>query len=127
MTPGLQTYLRPALGGARMEVDLAPFAAAGPLKEARYLQSSAIAHHRYRRYHLISILLQRFHGRPAALWTFWWKPLNWPRRDVREIIFTAQTAVGPQPYIVSMAAPAAAVAYASHILRVAIRTFSPLT
>ena len=127
MTPGLRTYLRPALGGARMEVDMAPLAAAGPLKEARYLQSSAIAHHRYRRYHLISIQLQRFHGWPAASWTFWWKPLNWPRRDVKVIIFTAQTAVGPQPYIVSMAAPAGAAAYASHILRVAMRTFSPLT
>ena len=126
MTPGVQTYVRPPLGGARLEVNMAAFAAPGPVKEARYLQASAIAHHRYRRYHLVSILAQRFHGWPAASWTFWWKPLNRPRRDVAEIIFTAQTTAGPQPYILSMSAPAAHVAYASQVMRVAMRTFSAL-
>jgi eukaryotic-like serine/threonine-protein kinase len=127
ITPGIQTYLRPTFGGGRLEVNMAAFAAAGPVKEARYLQASAIAHHRYRRYHLVSILAQRFHGWPAASWTFWWKPLNRPRRDVAEIIFTAQTTAGPQPYILSMAAPAAQAAAASHVMRIAMRTFSPLT
>jgi hypothetical protein len=110
-----------------MEVNMASFAAAGPFKEAKFLQSKAIAQHRYRRYHLVSLLAQRFHGWPAAWWTFWWKPLGRPRRDVAAIIFIAHTTAGPQPYILSMSAPAAHATYASHVMRIAMRTFAPVT
>jgi eukaryotic-like serine/threonine-protein kinase len=126
MAAGLQTYIQPPLGGGRLEVNMAAFAAPGPFKEAKYLQAKAIAHHRYRRYHLVSLLAHRFHDWPAAWWTFWWKPLNRPRRDVTAIIFIAQTAAGPQPYILSMSSPAAQAAYASHVMRIAMRTFSPV-
>ena len=126
MIPGLQTYIRPALGTARLGIDMAPFAVQAPVREARRLQASAIAHHRYRGYHLVSIVRITFHGWPAASWTFWWKPLTSPRTDVTEIIFTAQTSAGPQPYILSMAAPATHAAAASHVLRIALRTFTPL-
>ena len=126
MTPGLQTYISPALGSARLGIDMAPFAAQAPVREARRLQASAIAHHRYRSYHLVSIVRITFHGWPAASWTFWWKPLISPRVDVTEIIFTAQTSAGPQPYILSMAGPAAHASALSHVLRVAMRTFTPL-
>lgn len=105
---------------------MAPFAVPAPVREARRLQASAIAHHRYRGYHLVSIVGITFHGWPAASWTFWWKPLTSPRIDVTEIIFTAQTSAGRQPYILSMAAPAAHAASASHVLRIALRTFTPL-
>jgi len=106
---------------------MAAFAEPGPFKEAKYLQAKAIAHHRYRRYHLVSLLAQRFHGRPAAWWTFWWKPPDRPRRDVAAIIFIAQTTAGSQPYILSMSAPAGQAAYASHVMRIAMRTFSPVS
>jgi len=127
MAAGLQTYLQPPLGAGRLEVNMAAFAAAGPLKEAKYLQAKAIARHRYRRYHLVSLLAQRFHGWPAAWWTFSWKPLDRPRRDVAAIIFIAQTTAGAQPYILSISAPAVHEAYASHVMRIAMRTFSPVT
>jgi len=127
MAAGLQTYIQPPLRAGRLEVNMAAFAAAGPFKEAKFLQAKAIGHHRYRRYHLVSLLAQRFHGWPAAWWTFWWKPLDRPRRDVAAIIFTAHTKAGPQPYILSMAAPAGRAAYASHVMRIAMRTFSPVT
>ena len=126
ITPGLQTDISPALGHARLGIDMAPFAVPAPVREARRLQASAIAHHRYRGYHLVSIMGITFHGWPAASWTFWWKPLTSPRIDVTEIIFTAQTSAGRQPYILSMAAPAAHAASASHVLRIALRTFTPL-
>jgi hypothetical protein len=126
MTPGLQTYITPVLGAARLGVDLAPFAVQAPVREARRLQASAIARHRYRSYHVLSIVAITFHGWPAASWTFWWKPLASPRTDVTEIIFTARTSAGPQPFIVSMAAPATHAAGASHVLRIALRTFTPL-
>ena len=126
ITPGLQTYIGPALGSARLGIDMAPFAVQAPVREARRLQAAAITHHRYRGYHLVSIVGITFHGWPAASWTFWWKPLTSPRTDVTAIIFTAQTSAGPQPYILSMAAPAAHAASASHVLRIALRTFTPL-
>jgi len=124
--PGVQTFIVPVLGTARLGIDMAPFAVRGPLREAKYLQATAIRHHRYRRYHLVSIVAQRFHGWLAASWRFWWKPLNRPRRVVAVIIFTAQTTAGPQPYIVSMSAPAVQAPYASRILQIAMRTFLPL-
>jgi hypothetical protein len=126
VSPGLQSFITPVLGGARLGVDMAPFAALTPLKEAKHLQAAAIVHHRYRRYHLVSILAEHFDGWPAASWTFWWKPLTRPRIDVTEIIFTAGTSAGPQPYILSMSAPDAHAAYASHVLSLAMRTFTPL-
>jgi hypothetical protein len=126
MTPGLQTAIDPQLGSALLGVDMAPFAVQAPFQQARHLQASAIAHRRYRRYHLVSILAIRFHGWPAASWTFWWKPLTSSRIDVTEIIFTAQTSAGTQPYIVSMSAPATHATSASHVLRIAMRTFTPL-
>jgi eukaryotic-like serine/threonine-protein kinase len=126
MTSGLQTYITPALGSARLGIDMAQFAVQAPVREARRLQASAITHHRYRAYHLASIVGITFHGWPAASWTFWWKPLSSPRIDVTEIIFTARTSAGPQPYILSMAAPATHAASASHVLRIALRTFTPL-
>jgi hypothetical protein len=126
LAAGVQSIITPLLGSARLGVDMTPFTAQLPVKEAKHLQAAAIAHHRYRRYHLISILPTRFHGWPAASWTFWWKPLTRPRVDVTEIIFTAGTSAGPQPYILSMSAPDAHAASAGHVLRVAMRTFTPL-
>ena len=126
LTPGVQSYLRPAAGAARLGVDLAPFAGQAPVREARYLQAAAIAQGTYRRYQLVSILPRRLHGWPAATWTFRWKPAGKPVIDVTEVLFTATTSAGPQPFDISMAAPAANASYASHVLGVALRTFSPL-
>ncbi len=126
VSPGLQSFITPVLGAARLGVDMAPYAALTPVREAKHLQAAAIIHHRYRRYHLISILAEHFDGWPAASWTFWWKPLTRPRIDVTEIIFTAGTSAGPQPYILSMSVPDAHAAYGAHVLRVAMRTFTPL-
>ena len=95
-------------------------------QEARRLQAAALAKGTYRRYHLVSILPRRFHGWPAATWTFWWKPAGRPAVDVVKVLFTAMATAGPQPYDISMSAPAYRSAYASHVLAAALRTFSPL-
>src|SRR6266851_5330290 len=126
MTPGLHTFIKPPGGRARLIVDMAPFAVPRPVREAHYLQAAAIAHNKYRRYHLVSISSRMFHGWPAAAWAFWWKPVNGARIVVTKIIFTAQTTAGPQPYILSMSAPATHLAAASQVFRVARRTFTPL-
>jgi len=126
MTPGLHTFIKPPGGRARLIVDMAPFAVPRPVREAHHLQAVAIAHNKYRRYHLVSISSRMFHGWPAAAWAFWWKPVNGARIVVTKIIFTAQTTAGPQPYILSMSAPVTHVAAASQVFRVARRTFTPL-
>ncbi|HEX5190874.1 MAG TPA: serine/threonine-protein kinase [Streptosporangiaceae bacterium] len=126
LNPGPQTVIKPQSGKARLIVDMAPFAVPGPVREARRLQAAAIAHTRYRDYHLISITKRTFHGWPAATWTFWWKPANAARIDVTKLIFTAQTSAGPQSYVLSMSAPAAHAAAAAKVFTVAKQTFRPL-
>jgi hypothetical protein len=127
MSPGLQTYFGPPVGSARLGVDLAPFVYNYPVREARYLQAYAIANHSYHAYHLISIIATRYHGSVAATWTWWWKgAYALYRTDVTDVIFTAHTSAGAQPFILSMSAPAPHVGHASHVMRVALRTFAPL-
>jgi len=126
LSPGVQSYISNPAGAARIGVDLAQFPGATPVRAARHLQAAAIAHGSYPRYHLVSILPRRFHGWPAATWTFWWKPAGKPVIDVTKTLFTSTTSAGPQPYDISMAAPASHASYASHVLAVALRTFSPL-
>jgi hypothetical protein len=107
-------------------VDMAAFAVVKPVREAKHLQAAAIAHSKYRNYHLVSITPRRFHGSTAATWAFWWKPTSTTRRDVTKIIFTAQTSAGPQPYVLTMSAPARLVASATKPFNVAKYTFRPL-
>jgi hypothetical protein len=126
LTPGVQSIVAPAAGAARLRVNLAPFVVQAPVREARRLQAAAIANGTYRRYHLVSILPRRFHGWAAATWTFWWKPAGRPAVDVVEVLFTATTSAGRQPYGISISAPAYRATYASHVMAVALRTFSTL-
>ncbi len=65
-------------------------------------------------------------GGPAATWTFWWEPASGARIDVTKLIFTAQTSAGPQPYVLSMSAPAPQAAAAAKVFTVAKGTFRPL-
>jgi hypothetical protein len=110
-----------------MNVNMAQFAVQGPFREAHHLQAVAIAQHTYRDYHLVSIVAITFRGRPAATWSFWWKPSVLAKPiDVTKLIYTANTSAGPQPYVLSMAAPAPSASYASHVMHVGMRTFVPL-
>ena len=126
LTPGLRSVIKPQAGAARMTVDMAPFAVANPVREAKRLQAAAIAHHTFRSYHLISITHRTFHGWPAASWSFLWKPVNGARIQVTKIIFTARTAAGPQPYVLAMAAPVPHLTAATKVFAVAKQTFRPL-
>jgi hypothetical protein len=127
MTPGLLTRFQPPTGVARLRVTMAAWAVHGPVREARHLQAVAIATHLYPRYHLLSILATTFRGRPAATWSFWWRPApGAPAIDVVDLMYTALTPAGPQPYILSISAPAPRARWASHIFGVAMRTFRPL-
>jgi hypothetical protein len=123
MIPNLLTVFRPLIGSARLDVNLAPFSVQGPVREAKYRQAMVIANQRYHAYHLGSILASTFHGHPAAIWVFWWRPrASLTAIDVTEVFVTIKS----QSYVLSMSAPAPRAAWASGILRVAMRTFKPL-
>jgi eukaryotic-like serine/threonine-protein kinase len=126
LTPGLHAVIKSSVGNIKLMVDMAAFAVANPVREAKRLQAAAITHSKYRSYHLVSITPRSFHGWAAATWTFWWKPTSTTRRDVSKIIFTAQTSAGPQPYVLTMSAPARLVASATKVFNVAKSTFRPL-
>jgi len=126
MTPGLTTTIRPLVGGVRLSVDMAPLAVQGPYRDAHHMQAVALALHTYRQYHLVSILAATYRGRPAATWSFWWKPSAVSKViDVTKLIYTAITPAGAQPYILTISAPGPSAASADHVFRVALRTFEP--
>jgi len=125
--PGLVTTFKPLLGPGRLVVSMTPFAVQGPVREARHLQAQALVRHLWPHYHLVSILAVTFRSRPAAMWTFWWRSRpGVAATDVVKLLYTARTKVGPQPYILTISAPAPRAAWANHIFRVAMRTFRPL-
>jgi eukaryotic-like serine/threonine-protein kinase len=126
LTPGLHAVIKSSVGNIKLMVDMAAFAVTKPVREAKRLQAAAIAHSKYRNYHLVSITPRRFHGSAAATWIFWWKPTSTTRRDVTKIIFTAQTSAGPQPYVLTMSAPVRLVASATKPFNLAKYTFRPL-
>lgn len=127
MTPGLNTVIKPVNGAARLGINMGTWPDAAPVKEAKRRQAVAIAKHKYRLYHLVSIVGTRFHGWPAARWTFTWQPANALHpTDVTELLFTAQTYEGPQQYVMSISAPSPRAAWALSKFHVAMRTFKAL-
>lgn len=127
MTPGLNTVIKPANGPVRLDINMGTWPIAGPVKEAKRRQAAAIAKHKYRLYHLVSIVGARFHGWPAARWTFSWQPANaLSPTDVTELLFTAQTFDGPQQYVMWVSAPSPKEAGALSRFHVAMRTFKAL-
>lgn len=127
MTSGLNTLIKPANGPVRLNINMATWAVPGPVKEARRQQAMAKANGHYPQYQLVSIVATRFHGWPAARWTFWWQPLNAVNpTEVVELLFTAQTYQGPQQYTMRISAPSPRVASALKRFHVAMRTFKAL-
>lgn len=127
MTAGLNTVIKPAAGAVRLDVNMGSWPIAGPVKEARRRQAAAIANDKYPNYQLGSIVGTRFHGWPAARWTFSWQPVTALHpTDVTELLFTAETSDGPQQYVMSISAPSARATWALSKFRVAMRTFKAL-
>jgi len=127
MTPGLNTVIKPAKGGVRLNINMATWAYPGPVRQAKRLQAAAKASGNYPQYLLGSIVATRLHGWPAARWTFSWQPLNAINpTDVTKWLFTAQTVDGPQQYVMSISAPSPRETWALNKFHVAMRTFKAL-
>jgi hypothetical protein len=125
MTPGLNTVIKPVKAPMRLVINMATWVVAGPVREAKKQQAIAKAHDPG--YQLISIVATKFHGWPAARWTYWWQPVTAVNpTEVVELLFTAQTYEGPQQYTMRISAPLPRVASALKRLHVAMRTFKAL-
>ncbi|HET9896961.1 MAG TPA: protein kinase [Streptosporangiaceae bacterium] len=127
MTPALKTIIKPQSGPGRLTVNMSGWAVTGPVKQAKRLQANAIAAGTYPRYHRVALTGTKFHGWPAARWTFTWlAPKATHRTDVTELFFTVQTYAGPQQYVLSISAPAPKSSWADSIFTVAKQTFRAL-
>jgi len=127
VTPGLNTIIKPTSGPGKLDVNMSSWPVKGPVRWARRLQAKAKAAGKYRQYHLIAIAGTKFHGWPAARWTFWWQPkATSDVIDVTMLLFTAQTWEGPQQYNLSISAPDPRSSQAQAIFQVAKQTFKPL-
>jgi len=127
MTPALDTVIKPVTSAVRLTINMATWPVAGPVKEARREQAVATAHGRYPSYQLIAIVATRFHGWPAARWTFWWQAATAVNpTEVTALFFTAQTSQGPQQYVMSVSAPLPRESWAQAKFHEAMATFKPL-
>ncbi|HTS99375.1 MAG TPA: serine/threonine-protein kinase [Streptosporangiaceae bacterium] len=124
--PGPDNYLRPPAGSAFIEVSLAPFSYARPLRQATFLQAQAIRADLYPGYRLIALTSQTLLGAPDAAWRFSWRGAGAGRVEVLELLVSIDTTAGTQPYALTVSAPAVTFPAALTIFRQVVATFEPL-
>jgi eukaryotic-like serine/threonine-protein kinase len=122
---GLASYLRPPSGSGYVEISLAPFAYARPLREAAFLQAEAIGRDAYPGYRPIAIRPGTLLGAPDAAWRFSWQD-GATRTEVLVLLLSMDTASGTQPYALAVSAPAGTFPATAAVLREALGTFRPL-
>jgi len=120
---GLVTYLDSPSGGMRAEVNLTPFAFAGPVREARLQRREALLRGQYPGYAGI-IVPGTFDGAADALWRFGYRqPAG--RVVVLDLLVRLATSAGKQSYAVSMSAPKPGAPAAARVFRKLLQTFRP--
>jgi hypothetical protein len=123
---GLDSYFRPATGGGYIEISLASFTFARPLREARFRQSQAIRQGLFPGYRLVDIRAGTFLGAPDAVWAFGWQQDAGTRVTVEEVLARINVTAGTQPYALTASAPDAESGTVQAIFRQALATFQPL-
>ena len=124
--PGLDNYLRPPAGSAFIEVSLAPFTYARPLREATFRQAQAIREDLYPGYRFVALTSGTLLGAPDAVWRFSWRGTGAARVEVLELLVSIDTTAGTQPYALTVSAPAVTFPAALAIFRQVVATFKPL-
>jgi eukaryotic-like serine/threonine-protein kinase len=122
-TKGAATYLDAPLGSASIEINLATFAYANPLREAQYLNQTAAADGQYAGYQLTAISPVIYRDAPAATWRFTWKPGLLGRVTRLEYLFGRATPAGRQDYALSVSAPTLQFPAANVIFGVILASF----
>jgi hypothetical protein len=122
-TKGAATYLNAPLGSASIEINLATFAYANPLREAQYLNQTAAADGQYAGYQLTAISPVIYRDAPTATWRFTWKPGLLGRVTRLEYLFGRATPAGRQDYALSVSAPTLQFPAANVIFGVILASF----
>jgi serine/threonine protein kinase len=123
---GLDSYLRPATGGAYIEISLASFTFGRPLREARFRQAQAIRQGLFPGYRLLDMRAGTFLGAPDAVWAFSWQQDAGTRVAVEELLASINVTAGTQPYALTASTPNAESGTVQAIFRQALATFQPL-
>jgi hypothetical protein len=123
---GLASYLRPPEGSAHVEISLASFTYARPLREAAFLQAQAIQLGHYPGYRLIAIRPGTLRGSADAAWRFSWQGGGATRTGVLEVLASIDTAAGTQPYTLAVSAPSDTFPAAERVFLDVMQTFRPL-
>jgi hypothetical protein len=123
---GQALILRPPSGYRLVEADLSPFAYAGAVAEAKYLQAEAKLVHQYPHYAKIWIKPFDFRGYAAASWKFSWQDSGVGKIVVLEFLVTLNTKVGPQAYALSVSSPQPNFAATVVLFKEMLKTFHPL-
>jgi eukaryotic-like serine/threonine-protein kinase len=118
-------YVAPS-GLARIDVTLAPFTAATPVRQAELDQAGALLTGTFPGYRLDAITPASFRGAAAADWRFTWRPELLLRATTSGVLVTLPTSAGPQPYTISVTAPSAGFAAYRDIFDTALGTFATL-
>jgi hypothetical protein len=127
---GLAVHLNRSARNFHIEVNLAAWKYARPLREAQYLQKlAASSHNDYKVLLLGSIGFKSvaYRSAPAAQLKFKWRNKT---TDVAytqlDVLVTLSTESGDQPYIFIVWAPTATFGTASGTFHTALKTFRPL-
>jgi hypothetical protein len=119
----LDSILRSPGSGALIEVSLAPFRYARPLREAKSRQAQAISHDPG--YHLTGLRTGTFLGGADAVWEFSSQHAG-TRVSVEELLVSIDTTAGTQGYTLAVSAPPASFGPAQAVFRQALATFQPV-
>ena len=123
---GLAWYLDPPAGSAYIEVNLTPFSYAKPVRQAQYLQATAISRDEYPGYRLVAILPVSYRNTAAASWRFDWRQHSLGHMADQELLFSLNATAGRQDYALSVSAPALGFRVARAVFGQVLRTFRRL-
>ena len=124
---GLAWYLDPPTGSAYIEVNLTPFSYAKPVRQAQYLQATAISQGQYPGYRLVAISPVSYRNTAAASWRFDWRQRSLGQVADEELLFSLNATAGRQDYALSVSAPALGFPVARAVFEQGLRTFRRLT
>ena len=123
---GLAWYLDPPAGSAYIEVNLTLFSYPKPVRQAQYLQATAIRQDEYPGYRLIGIAPVSYRNSAAASWRFDWRQHSLGRVADQELLFSRNATAGRQDYELSVSAPAPGFPAARAVFEQVLRTFRRL-
>ena len=123
---GLAWYLDPPAASTYIEVNLTSFSYPKPVRQAQYLQATAIRQDEYPGYLLVAIAPVSYRNTAAASWRFDWRQHSLGRVADQELLDSLNVTAGRQDYALSVSAPAPGFPVARAVFEQVLRTFRRL-